>query len=86
MQLSEYVDEYGREILIKGETQFRLTNLEDSSAKYGDCEICKKHCSEIYLQTKLEFYDFPEDDASGWSYAGQGFGHKDCLISLRNKE
>jgi hypothetical protein len=41
-------------------------NLRDSSAKYGACEVCGSHVSEMHLRTLDRGYD--------------AFGHRECLL------
>lgn len=43
-----------------------LKSTNASSTKYGDCEICHKHCSEVWHA----WFDNQIFDS---------FGHKDCL-------
>ena len=76
-------DDYGRRWFFIGtKTMFRLTNTGDSSARYGDCEICGKKVPEVYLQTQFSF------DEKSHSYLNHGgfFGHADCLARLRGKD
>ena len=57
--------------------KYRLNKMNSSSAKYGDCEVCNKPVSDVYLQT-------PEHKTSrGWNYGISTFGHKDCLLNIR---
>jgi len=76
----QYIDKYNREITEIGKMRYRLSCLNASSAKYGNCEICKNHVSEVFLQTSSEEYK-PGSYAERESF----FGHKDCLINQRVK-
>jgi len=54
---------------------YRLTSMDESSAKYGLCEVCGKHCSEVWYQAEMR---------SGSYYGCRSFfGCKDCLIAQR---
>ena len=76
--------------------RYTTVSLKASSAKYGDCEICKKWVSEVFLQTgeksfRLDDRGPPEilalhpdhPDRIGWSQIGNSFGHQDCLERIR---
>ena len=57
--------------------KYKLISREESSAKYGPCEICGKHVSEVFHQIESRKYE------DGYTYAGckDYFGHKKCLES-----
>ena len=66
-------------------TGYRLKSLEDSSHKYGQCEVCGRHSSEIFLQSERrrtvfyadgKKYDFTKKE----NYVA---GHKECLLAIR---
>jgi hypothetical protein len=61
---------------------FRLTETEFSSKKYGACEICKQHASEVFIQAH-----YIQNPKGGWRMADDSsiFGHKDCLTGTRPK-
>jgi len=46
----------------------KLKSTGFGSDKYGACEICKKHCSEVWLLSDI-----------GSHHGGGIFGHKECL-------
>ena len=65
---------------------YTMISTKDSSAKYGPCEICKKHCSEVFHQIEEREIEAAEEPgktvlthAGCWSY----FGHENCLIGKR---
>lgn len=60
--------------------RYTLSNLEESSAKYGNCEICGEPVSEVYLQREEN-----ESTYGGWTYGRTRFGHEDCLINMRKQ-
>ncbi len=59
--------------------QYTLVSTGGSSHKYGVCEVCKKHCAEVFYQIERVPY-------SG-GYTKQGctnlFGHQECLQNAR---
>ena len=61
---------------------YRLTNMMNSSAKYGACMVCDKPVSEVHLQT--EYGQYPKQ-GSGYSWMDRCglWGHKDCVIGAR---
>ena len=81
------------------EYRYKLTTTGAGSAKYGPCEVCGEHVSEVFSQSEERRYNPPgtlkehlEDaanykgSAQGWTHAGcvSYFGHKACLISKRH--
>ncbi len=61
---------------------YRLTNTMNSSSRFGRCQVCDKHVSEVYLQTE---YGQCKKKTGGYFWADLGgvWGHKDCLIGTR---
>ncbi len=60
--------------------KYTLRNTGDSSARYGLCEVCGKHCSEVHIQQEYTQYapgQFTHDDVL--------MGHAHCLQSVRPK-
>lgn len=75
----------GYEQTTELEYRYRLTSTGYSSRRYGNCEICSEHCSEVFIQTENVRYnprrglrnDLPYDDnmrnegkPSGWTFYG----------------
>ena len=65
---------------------YRLISTGASSDKYGACEVCRTHASEVFHQ--METRGYPDPDTGAMGYTGHGcrqntFGHRDCLISLQ---
>ncbi len=60
--------------------QYTLTSLRESSAKYGNCDVCHKHVSEVFIQRETREYA-PDH----WTHEGCHtlFGHKECLERQR---
>lgn len=78
--------------------RYRLVSTKASSAKYGPCEVCNEHCSEVFSQTEERQYATPgsiddilEDPEvykggqRGWTQndCHSYYGHHDCLIGKR---
>ena len=67
--------------------KYKLDSTEGNSNSYGNCDICGKHCTEVFIQTEERAYSFEHD---GKTYSGltqnkchNHFGHKTCLESVR---
>lgn len=61
------------------EYRYRLISTGESSQKYGKCEICGEHASEVFHQ--IEEKKYPQ----GWTHAEchDAFGHEKCLKNIR---
>jgi len=59
--------------------RYKIKSWEASSAKYGPCQVCKKHCSEVFSQVEEKQY------TNGWTHYGcwDYVGHETCLINKR---
>ena len=44
------------------EYRYRLTSTGYSSHRYGPCEVCGEHASEVFLQLEARRYHFDADD------------------------
>ena len=57
--------------------RYNIKSTGASSAKYGNCEVCKLSTSEVFHQMEERQTDH------GWTIAGCNdlFGHKECLES-----
>ena len=70
----------------QGNYRYRVKSLEASSIKYGPCEVCGKHATEMFLQIEQRQYRKPNGEIS---YTGYGcrdmFGHYDCLVKARRE-
>ena len=69
----------------QAQVNYRMSNTGRNSDDLGKCEVCGKHCSEVHLQTRSDYYRFEHDGEifEGWSQAGGTYGHKECLESKR---
>lgn len=75
-----------------GQRKYRLTSLGYSSERFGVCEVCKKHVSDVHYQVEEQYYhhvaraDYPGH--SGWTHSGchSYFGHEECLRGKRRGE
>lgn len=74
--------------------KYVLASSGYSSARYGNCEICGKHCSQVFIQREARWINYDDaarralktDDAGGWTYykcVPTMFGHEACLVSSR---
>jgi hypothetical protein len=62
--------------------RYNLNSTNDSSAKYGNCEVCDKHAPEVWSQVQERSYVRPDGTLS-WtqSECHNLFGHHECLLS-----
>ena len=62
--------------------KYKLTNMGESSVKYGPCEICGKPVSEVWHQSE-------ERETAQGVLTTEGchnlFGHRGCLAAARKK-
>ena len=66
-------------------TKYTIKSTGDSSDKYGPCECCGKHASEMFHQWSET--TFTIDGEYGKTFdRGNKFGHKECLMAHRSKE
>jgi hypothetical protein len=68
-----------------GTYRYHVKSTGDSSARYGPCEVCGKHASEVFHQWEERAYDNDRGEHSGWSRHNcrDLWGHKECLESQR---
>lgn len=62
---------------------YRLKSTGHSSERYGNCETCGQHCSEVFMQTETRGYRYPDTALMSYTYHntnGALFGHRECLI------
>ncbi|MDY4127609.1 hypothetical protein [Peptostreptococcus porci] len=59
--------------------RYILKSTNESSKKYGVCEVCGKHVSEVYHQIEERKY------TGGWTQHNckNLFGHEECLKNIR---
>jgi hypothetical protein len=69
---------------------YKISSTHASSEKYGVCEVCKTHVSEVFIQSEQRKYNNPITNTIGLTYYDchpHLFGHEECLLSVRrNKE
>lgn len=75
-----------------GQFLYRLKSTGAGSDRFGVCEVCGRHCSEVFLQHKTEegTYD-ARHEAAGLGKAGETFtmdrgytfGHQSCLKKVQ---
>jgi len=65
--------------------KYSITSTNASSVKYGNCEICGKHATEVFHQVEGRSYQNPYEGTI--HVTGNGctnyFGHKECLESVQ---
>lgn len=73
-----------------GTYRYRIRSTGASSQKYGPCEVCGEHASEMFSQVEERRYKRaakirPEMDDYGWTQheCYSFYGHKECLIGKR---
>jgi hypothetical protein len=66
--------------------RYKTTSTGSNSHKYGVCEVCGKHASEVFMQSEQrEFFskltnkiELTYDDCNTHT-----FGHEECLLKRR---
>jgi len=71
----------------EGVYRYRIRSTGDSSRKYGNCEICDQHASEMFIQVEERQYFNLGKSEQGWTQykCKTSFGHYDCLVNGRRK-
>lgn len=65
---------------------YRIRSTRDSSAKYGSCNICGQHASEVFLQIEEKEFFSEETNRTELTQFGcrtAAVGHEHCLLSVR---
>lgn len=62
---------------------YRIKSTENSSTKFGPCEICGKACSEVFYQVEGKTFDLDGQIAITYHECKNLFGHEACLIGAR---
>jgi len=65
--------------------KYKISSLGGSSDKYGKCEVCGKHVSDVFIQQPYEQFTGPDGEVC-WETKESIFGHKECLLSMRTDE
>ena len=66
--------------------RYNLRSLGASSVKYGPCEVCGGHVSDVFYQSEERQYTTPEGEVSYTRYQCKDlFGHEKCLINTQKK-
>lgn len=68
-----------------GKFRYRINSTEHSSKRFGDCEVCHTHATEVFYQ--VEEKEFNVGMVSTWTRHGcrDLYGHKKCLLKARRK-
>lgn len=63
--------------------RYRIRSTGYSSARFGPCEICGKHVSDVHSQ--VEEVEYTWDGIKKWTRyeCSNYFGHKECLEKQR---
>ena len=64
----------GSEKKMENLYRYRLNSTGHSSTRFGPCEVCGKHASEVFIQAEQKRYR-RHDSTLSWIYA-------DCIDSL----
>lgn len=66
-----------------GDYRYKLTSTGYSSSRYGPCEVCGRHASEVFYQSEERAYE--RLGGIGWTFDGCRclFGHRECLLAKR---
>ncbi len=64
--------------------RYAIRRLNAGSGKYGPCEVCRTHASEMFYQ--MEERQFHYNGKRHWTSheCHSRFGHESCLISKRH--
>ena len=80
-----------------GEFIHTIESLKGSSHEYGKCEICNKHCTEVFILDEKKYYTIPDvickqrkiaKGSLGITAYGcilSKFGHKECLEKMKKE-
>lgn len=71
-----------------GSFVYRMRSTGTSSATLGPCEVCKLHCSEVFIFTEMRGFNNPETGMMGYTYHGaqsQIFGHRECVLAKQKE-
>ena len=69
---------------MKNLYRYRLSSTGHSSARFGPCEVCGKHATEVFIQSGQRQYR-KSDGSYGWARISNYFGHKECLKKQRHR-
>lgn len=69
--------------------RYKVSSTNNNSHSYGNCEVCGKHCTEVFVQTEEREYMLPDiiaierNTKYGWTQheCKTIFGHEKCLLS-----
>ena len=70
-----------------GKFRYEISSTNESSDKYGKCDVCGKHASEVFHQMEEQYYRIEHDGKvyEGWTKheCHDHFGHEQCLLAQR---
>lgn len=79
----DHLENYMYAKLLTDIYRYRLKSTGHNSEKYGNCEVCNKHCSEVFLQVEEKAYIIDNEICFTEHGCKSLVGHKECLISAR---
>jgi hypothetical protein len=59
--------------------KYKLTSMNNSSTKFGPCDVCNKHAMEVFRQSKSEKHKSEFHGSTFWTFISDLFGHEECL-------
>lgn len=63
--------------------RYRLKSTDESSRKFGPCEVCGQHCTEVFYQVESELFDDDGVTRETYHNCRNLFGHRTCLEGAR---
>lgn len=66
--------------------RYKVKSTGYSSARFGPCQVCKEHVSEVFTQREHQLCSYmDEEGGSFWAINRGLFGHEKCLKGQRKK-
>lgn len=66
------------EIIAMTNYRYEVKSLRQTSEKFGPCEVCDEHVSEVHYQSEWRKYKPDSWTAHGCT---NRFGHLECLVA-----
>lgn len=63
--------------------RYKISSTGGNSQKYGNCEICGEHATEVFSQSEERQFTFEGKEHWTNHKCNSYFGHEECLISKR---
>lgn len=68
---------------VGGSVSFTIRDTECNSKIFGDCEICEKPVVQVHHQVRWRKFFNPITGKIGKIQVSSGYGHYQCLLSVR---